>query len=464
VDESTKPRFLLFKTSIAAGLLLGLLLLVQTVSTYRYVANNMVRQEAQREADRKAQSVQRAARPLHGHDSAPLQPVVDELHKESGQQIAWVRVIGQNGAVIAQSGQAEDNRLYTRESLRAMLQNPDPRNHQMLARSGDILVTVSPLRIGPPPGMGAVEIGTVLAGISTNFGPLRRNLIIGCSAAFALLMAVIVIGLRSRHYARGKRIEEELAMARRVQFAMLPAGRLQTRHVDFAGQCIPAWQVGGDLYDVFENEKRQTALVLGDVSGKGVSAALLMGVVQGAIHASGGDDPSANLELSVERLNRLLCAKTSRERFVSLFWGWFDPSRAVLTYVNAGHLPPMLIRGHKVHRLETGGPVLGLLDGAPYVGEQVEVHAGDLLVVFSDGILEAVNRSGEEFGEEQILAAARANENGSPEEIRDAILNAVRAFLGQERPQDDQTLMVVRLQPVTARGNSPSFQAEEVFV
>jgi len=457
MDDNTKPRFFFFKASIVIGVLLGLLLLVQTVTTYRYVANSIVRQEAQREADRKVQMVMRAARASQMRDPAALRPVIDELLKESPQQIAWVRVLNPDGAVIAQSGKTDAALSYSSESIRKILQNPDVRAHQSLARAGQVLVTLNPMRLG------AIEIGIYLAGVSTNFGLLRQNLIVGCSAAFALLLAVLVIGLRLRHYLRGKRVEEQLAMARRVQFALLPPGRLHTSHLDFAGQCIPAWQVGGDLYDVFETSDGQAALVLGDVSGKGLSAALLMGVVQGAVHASGGDDPSSNLERSVDRLNQLLCSKTAGEQFVSLFWCYFDPKRSALSYVNAGHLPPMLIRGTEVRRLETGGPVLGLLNGAPYVRDEVDVLPDDLLVVFSDGILEAANHSGEEFGEERILGAVYENEYGTPDQIRDAILERVRAFLGKELPHDDQTLMVVRLQPA-ATGARPRYRhSEEVF-
>jgi sigma-B regulation protein RsbU (phosphoserine phosphatase) len=251
-------------------------------------------------------------------------------------------------------------------------------------------------------------------------------------------------------------VEEQLAMARRVQFDLLPAGSLLTRDIEFAAKCVPAWQVGGDFYDAFETGDHQIALVLGDVSGKGISAALLMGVVQGVVHASNGTGSPANHEQAMERLNHLLCMKTAMERFVSLFWCYFDPIRSVLSYVNAGHLPPLLIRRNvadkfEVHRLdEGGGPVLGLLPGATYEQADIPVLPGDLLVVFSDGILEAANAADEEFGEERILSAIEENWQGSPREICDGVLAQVRQFLGKEPPHDDQTLMIVRLQKVPA--------------
>jgi sigma-B regulation protein RsbU (phosphoserine phosphatase) len=184
--------------------------------------------------------------------------------------------------------------------------------------------------------------------------------------------------------------------------------------------------------------------------------ALLMGVVQGVVHASNGTGAAANHEHAMERLNHLLCMKTALERFVSLFWCYFDPTHSVLNYINAGHLPPLLVRKtardeFEVHRLdEGGGPVLGLLPGARYEQAEITVLPGDLLVVFSDGVLEAANAEDEEFGEERILLAIEQNWSGSPREICDGVLAQVRQFLGKESPHDDQTLMIVRLQKVPA--------------
>jgi sigma-B regulation protein RsbU (phosphoserine phosphatase) len=319
------------------------------------------------------------------------------------------------------------------------------------------------------PGVGIVEIAIYLSGVSTRFGPLRQNLIVGCSAAFALLAAVIVIGFRFRNYLRGKQVEEQLAMARLVQFDLLPPGKLLTRDLEFAAQCVPAWQVGGDFYDAFETDDHQIALILGDVSGKGLSAALLMGVVQGSVHAANATGSAANHEQSAERLNQLLCSKTARERFVSLVWCYFDPVASVLAYINAGHLPALLVRrdgsgGFEIERLDEGGPVLGVLPGATYRQSRLNVLPGDLLIVYSDGILEATNALDEEFGEERILGAVEENWAGSPTEIRDAVLAKVRVFLGKELPHDDQTLMVVRLQGVAKRSGEVDYRPSETVL
>lgn len=495
-----KPKFLLFRISIFFGLALGLLLLVQTVRTYRYVSENLVRQEAQREADRRMQSIGRAARLTGSRSPESLTPVLHELVHEAPSQIAWIRILSMEGKVLAESEAVKEAPKYKNGDLGRMMGDRDRKPRELKTDSGAVLVVVNPMRFGPPtftrgpddpatriaqtpappplvgeqPPVPAVpadaegrgrggrgrngggrgpgemtEIALYFDGVSANFLPLRENLIVGSSAAFALMAAVIVIGLRFRHYMRGKHIEEELSLARRVQLDLFPAEDSVSSQLAFAAKCVPAYQVGGDLYDVFETDDGQVGLVLGDVSGKGLPAALLMGVVQGAVRASHMTGAASNHEQAAERLNHLLCMKTARERFVSLFWCYFDQQASVLRYVNAGHLPPLLVRQkdgvQEVDRLDSGGPVLGLLPGMRYKQAEAKVQPGDLLVVFSDGILEAANSKDEEFGEEGVLASVQKHWNLSPGDLCAAILEDVKAFLGKELPQDDQTLLVVRL-------------------
>jgi len=491
-----KPRYLWFKISIAFGVLLGLVLLVQSVVTYRYVADSMVRQEAAREADRRFQSIGRAARLTGTRESAALTPVLHELVHENPQQIAWIRIVGLDGKVVAESEQVEGAPVYKSGELgNAMADRQRRPKVRDTPKDGRVLVSLYPMRFGPPsfsrppgdpsaliaqqpppvpepadatpppdsprgprPGRGPraapefVEVAIYLNGYSSHFGGLQENLIVNVSAAVALLVAVVFIGLRFRNYVHGKRIEEELALARRVQTDMFPEEDSLAGHLSFAAKCVPTWQVGGDLYDVFETDDGEVALVLGDVSGKGLPAALLMGVVQGAVRASSGTGSALSHEQAAERLNHLLCMKTARERFVSLFWCYYDRRTGILRYINAGHLPPLLVRREgavsRVIRLDEGGPVLGLLPGARYTQAEVAVSPGDLLVVYSDGIPEAANARDEEFGENGVLASIDRNWNKPPCDICAAILADVRAFLGKELPQDDQTLLVVRLEAV----------------
>ena len=537
MSEQVKPKFLWFRISIFFGLLLGLLLLVQTVATYRYVSQNLVRQEAQREADRRMQSIARAARLTGSRDPAALAPVLKEMVHESPQQIAWIRILNMDGKILAESDKVPEAQSYKPGELGKLLEDRNRRPAQRNTKFGEVLVVVNPMRFGGPPvfnapppdrgpqgpenrpaspavqpsptatvpapalqqappaptqeqaaqppaaprpeqgpgpgaepegrgrggrgrnggGRGAPELAEIafyFDGLSANFLPLRANLIVGCAASFALMASLIIIGLRFRHYMRGKHIEEELSLARRVQLDLFPAENSVASNLAFAARCVPAYQVGGDLYDVFETDEGQVGLVLGDVSGKGLPAALLMGVVQGAVRASQTTGAPAHHEQAAERLNHLLCMKTARERFVSLFWCYFDQHDSALRYINAGHLPPLLIRqqGDKqvVERLDSGGPVLGLLPGVRYTQAAVPVQPGDLLVVFSDGILEAANSLDQEFGEEGVLASVKRHWKLPPGELCTAILEDVRTFLGKELPQDDQTLMVVSLDSVSA--------------
>jgi len=463
MEESAKFRYFWFKASIVLGVLLGLVLLAQSVLTYRFVASSMVRLESKREADRRLQALIRASRLGGRRDVATLHPVMDELLAEAPQQIAWIRILDMSGKTLAESGKTVGAPVYDRARLDKLVEDRERPPDVRQTTAGRVLITLNPLfvgggrgrgpagTLGGMPGIGLVEIAIYMNGVSTRFGPLLQNLVVGVLAAFALMAAALVIGIRFRNYLRGKQVEEQLAMARRVQFDMLPPGKLLTHDLEFAARCVPAWQVGGDLYDAFETDDHKVALVLGDVSGKGLSAALLMGVVQGAVHASSATGPAANHEQAAERLNQLLCLKTARERFVSLVWCYFDPEASMLSYINAGHLPALLVREKEdgkfeVLRLDEGGPVLGVLPGATYRQSHIAVQPGDLLVVFSDGIFEALNASDEEFGEERILNVVRENWTGTPTRICDAMLAGVRSFLGDMPAHDDQTLMVVRLQ------------------
>ncbi len=477
MSERVRGRHLWFRCSIVIGLLLGLLLLVETVMTYRYVARGLVRQEAQREADHRMVMIARAARLMGIRESSRLGPVLREVTQEAPRQIAWIRILSIDGDVVAGDAPAGAAPRYSHEDLRTALERRDRRTRQGMTASGQILVILNPFRLpppgSPPPADQAAEpaqnrhrrpelIETALYtdGISVHFGPLRHNLIIGVSAAFALLGAVIIIGLRFGNYLRGKEIEKELELARRVQLDLFPNENCVATRIRFAAECVPAWQVGGDLYDVFEADDGETALVVGDVSGKGLSAALLMGVVHGAVRASVASGSAVDHEKAAERLNNLLCSKTSRERFVSLFWSYFNAGARVLRYINAGHWPPLLMRGgaelEQVLRLEDGGPVLGVLPGAPYNQSAVAIQPGDLLVVFSDGILEASDSRQQQFGEERIIAAVERNWAQPPAGICRAILEDVRSFIGNESPQDDQTLLVARLEPKQALTTLPA--------
>jgi stage II sporulation SpoE-like protein len=189
-----------------------------------------------------------------------------------------------------------------------------------------------------------VEIAIIPESVSGSFASLRRNLIVGVSASFALMAALVLLAVRFPYYLRSQQIERELNLARRVQADLLPSAESISPYVDFSAECISAWQVGGDFCDVFHVPEDRSALVLGDVSGKGISAALLMALIHGAIHSVSWTRSTQDHVTASRQLNTLLCQKTASERFTSLFWGYFDPQRSTIQYINAGHLPPLLLR------------------------------------------------------------------------------------------------------------------------
>ena len=501
------------KVSIALGLILGLLLLVQTVGTYRYVSRSLVRQEAQNEADRKVTAINRLRNATR--NAVDYEGTIDELIRDAPQKVAWIRVLNPDGTPLASGGNLSDAPSWNEQSLRnEMIQRGQQHYDVRKTAAGQILLSVSPMgrggfgrRGGPPPDQGnrqasssppfaivpgrlpeprpegasggfqprgngrgpgglLVETAIYLNGISISFAPLLIPLGVGSTAAIALLAAVVLIGLRFPSYISGKQYEEELALARRVQRDLFPRDGVPTGNLEFAARFIPSREVGGDLYDIFETDDRGVAILLGDVSGKGLSAALLMGVVQGAVRTSSDSGLATHHEYAADRLNHLLCMKTARERFVSLFWCYLNPEGNRLSYINAGHLPAVLVRERfgraDVWRLEQGGgPVLGVLPGARYRQAEVDIEPGDLLVIFSDGVSEATNAEGAEFGEDGIIESVKRVWQNSAAGVCDGILTDVGKFLGDQPPHDDQTLLVVRLQHVAKSGGEIRLQNAE---
>jgi hypothetical protein len=467
---------------MAVGFGLGIVLLVQTIGTYRYVSGAMMRQEAERDAQRKVNTLVGAVRAAQTQDLAVVQKILEEFLQDWSNQVVWIRILDSQGRLQTSAGPAPidplpANQLERRFSESTILPELQP------SPAGPVLVSLRSFRTvpfapgqglaprganrgAPPPrgGRGAppptspawsVEIALLPEGVSGSFAGLRQNLFVGVSASLALMAALILIGVRFPYYLRGRQIERELDLARRVQADLLPSAETISPYVDFSTECISAWQVGGDFCDVFHVADERTALVLGDVSGKGISAALLMALVHGAIHSVAWTRSTQDHLNATRRLNSLLCKKTASERFTSLFWGCFDPERSTLQYVNAGHLPPILLRKVnselQLQRLETGGPVLGLLSNVDYQQGEQYVAPDDILVAFSDGVVEATNTAGEEFGEGRLIATIQDLWESSAAEIRSTIHERLKEFTNSAPVEDDQTLIVVRFKHAAPR-------------
>jgi phosphoserine phosphatase RsbU/P len=237
----------------------------------------------------------------------------------------------------------------------------------------------------------------------------------------------------------------ELKQARDIQRGLLPKQIPQVQGFQITGAWEPARLVGGDYYDVIPLAKNKVAICIADVAGKGISAALLMANVQAAIRAfSSGCVSPARV---CEQTNAVLCTNTAADKFVTLFYGVLDASNCSLRYVNAGHPHPILFRNNgTVAHLEGGGALLGVFPDWKYQNAVVELQPGDLLLLFTDGITEAMRANGEEFGEDRMISAVLDSRPLSLSELQSQLLGQIKTFC-HSRLTDDATLIFVAAGP-----------------
>jgi phosphoserine phosphatase RsbU/P len=249
------------------------------------------------------------------------------------------------------------------------------------------------------------------------------------------------------------RLEGELRIAREVQEQLFPRAAPELPSVKLYGVCRPARGVSGDYYDFLKLDQRHVGLVLGDVSGKGIFAALLMAGIQSAVraqfydgHAPGGLPDAAEISpaVLVARLNRQLYASTPEEKYATFFYAVYDAQSRTLTYTNAGHPAPFLFRRKALLRLESGGTVVGLFPRVRYDQAQVRVEPGDVLLAFTDGLTEPENSYAEEFGEEQLIKTIRQDLDSSPEILAEEIYRRITDWTGSAEPQDDMTMLYLK--------------------
>jgi len=248
-------------------------------------------------------------------------------------------------------------------------------------------------------------------------------------------------------------LEGELEIAREVQSQLFPQSVPEVPGLELYGACKPARTVSGDYYDFLRLGENRIGLVVGDISGKGISAALLMASIQSALHAQFYDEHEPGLLSEealkssagvVSRLNRQLYASTGMEKYATFFYAVFDGATRQLTFTNAGHPPPFYFHRGKVQRLETGGTVVGLFRFATYEQAVIQLEPGDMVMAYTDGMTEPENSFGEEFGEARLLEAALRASASGPEEMVKEIYRAVNDWTGSPELQDDMTLVVAR--------------------
>ncbi len=258
-----------------------------------------------------------------------------------------------------------------------------------------------------------------------------------------------VAAIRIEHSRLNEIEEAERAMAKEMQQAaqiqarLFPDSAPKTEGLDIAARAVPARLAGGDYYDFIKFPDGKIGLMVGDVAGKGMPAALLMSSLQARVHVLFED--SGDLAAKIERLNKSTCGNCPDNRFITFFFGILDPATGELAYVSAGHNPPVLVRAKGGYELLPGGGlILGIMPIAKYQESRVTLEKGDVLVMFSDGVTEAPNPNDEEYGEER-LANLVAELSGKPaSEIVAAIHTSVAEFTEGAPPADDITVVVTR--------------------
>ena len=240
------------------------------------------------------------------------------------------------------------------------------------------------------------------------------------------------------------RLHGELAIAREVQNQLYPKFVPKMQSLCLTAHCDPARLVSGDYYDYQQLHDTKIAIAVGDVCGKGISAALLMATIQSSFRMLLRISPDCSTSMLVSRMNKQLHAHTSPEKFATFFFGVYDEPTATLTYTNAGHLPPIHVHDGTATRLEVNGMVVGAFDFATYDESRVSLAPADLLVFFTDGISEPENEYGEMFGEDRLTELAVENAHMDDAKLAEMIIGAVKSWTGGGELQDDMTLLLMR--------------------
>jgi sigma-B regulation protein RsbU (phosphoserine phosphatase) len=248
-----------------------------------------------------------------------------------------------------------------------------------------------------------------------------------------------------------ERLRRELALAAAVQQRLFPAHPPEASHLELSGFCQPARGVGGDYYDFVACDREETGIVIADVAGKGISAALVMSNVQAALRSQAAarrrSPSSAGCAADmVADINRLLCGITDGATYVTFFYARYDPRGRTLTYVNGGHNAPVVASADgEMRTLDATGLPLGIVFDTRYEEETVPFRSGDLLLAYTDGVTESQDHEGEEFGEDRLQALVSALAGSSAEAAQQAVVEAVQTWSAGRPPHDDLTVVAARV-------------------
>ncbi|MFN0166572.1 MAG: PP2C family protein-serine/threonine phosphatase [Bryobacteraceae bacterium] len=266
-----------------------------------------------------------------------------------------------------------------------------------------------------------------LAELSTSFNQMTEN-----------LERLIVVAKEK------ERLESELEIARHVQSGLFPKAPPRPRTLTIAGVCRPARVVSGDYYDYLTVGDSKVALAIGDIAGKGISAALLMASMQSLLRSQLAEVHDVSPRLLVSVLNRQLYANTTPEKYATFCLGIYDDSSGVLTYTNAGHLQPLVVHGEEASLLDVTGTVVGAFPMILYEEKQVTLARGDLLVAYTDGITEPENSYGEMFGMERLRDVVLKYRDADLGEVIARAMEASREWATCPEQEDDMTMVLAR--------------------
>jgi serine phosphatase RsbU (regulator of sigma subunit) len=287
--------------------------------------------------------------------------------------------------------------------------------------------------------IGIVQIMTLPFGVGVGVpGPLFQQGTWSLFFAFALMNLLVLLEVADR-----LSLKNDLEIARDIQQAMLPSGLYTAAGLETVGISRPANTVGGDFYDILPLPDGCVVVAVGDVAGKGSPAALLMALLLAMLRTlvDEGLEPAA----LVTRLNVQVARHAPGTRFITLLYAIFDPRTGVLTYVNAGHMPPLLLRNDGTcTRLTEGGIALGMFDHSTYTTGQVTIECDELVAIYSDGITEAENPSGRPFDEAGLESALVAHRHDGLSSIGAAVVRAVEQYTADTRLADDLTILLLR--------------------
>lgn len=319
--------------------------------------------------------------------------------------------------------------------------------------------------------LGIVSLGPRLGDLPFSRDDRHLLMAVALQMAFAIQNAELV-----EEIAIEERLRHELAIATTVQQRLFPECPPEMSSLELSGVCIPARGVGGDYYDFIELDEGKVGIAVADVAGKGISAALLMCTVQASLRSQ-APTVNGNLTELVSSMNRLLHVSTDTSSYATFFYAQFDEQTGLLTYVNAGHNPPMLVRAGRnvkaqgvgyggpgrqgglredegiragqeradITLLTKGGPIIGAFSNCVYEQETIQLESGDLLVAYTDGVTEARDADDHEFGEARLRGIIDSSAILPAQQLSERIVESVREWCGDVPPHDDLTLVVMRV-------------------